>query len=63
MTQSAIKKLSNKNRLLVPRRYLKELGIELNSDVLVVKDSDENCIKIYKIESDTSADSKWNKSS
>lgn len=50
MQQAEVKKLDNGNRLLVPTKYLQELGVEKNGTVLVVKDSNEDCIKIFKVE-------------
>lgn len=50
MQQAEVKKLDNGNRVLIPTKYLKELGVDINGKVLIVKDSDEDCIKIYKAE-------------
>lgn len=50
MQQAEVKKLDNGNRVLIPTKYLEELGVERNGVVLVVKDSNEDCIKIFKVE-------------
>lgn len=50
MQQAVVKKLDNGNRVLLPTKFLEELGVEQNGTVLVVKDSNEDCIKIVKVE-------------
>ncbi len=52
MKQAIRKKLDNGNRLLVPTAFLEQLDIDKNSCVLVVKDDNENFIRIYNVNND-----------
>lgn len=53
MTQSIMKKLDSGNRLLLPKPFLKQLGIEDNTWVYIVKNKGEDFLRIYKCEEET----------
>lgn len=48
MNLTTIKKMDNKNRLLLPMPLLKQLGIKPNGEVYIVKNDGEDCLRIYK---------------
>lgn len=51
MIQAIVKKLDNYgNRVQLPIKFLKQLGIDKNDSVLISIDSSENCIKISKVD-------------
>lgn len=52
MKQAIRKKMDNGNRVLIPTDFLEQLDIDKNSSVLVVKDDNDDFIRIYNVNKD-----------